>query len=813
MPQKRANKSNFQAFLDFVYKLVLIGFAVYALSVCPQDEHLQSPVCRGLSAYKRIILDPYIIPPIQAALAHPSIAPHVERATPYVTRAVDITTPILLRTQYEWNLRVVPQWNKRIVPEWNKRVVPQWEKRATQAKLEPYRARVEHIYENRLAPQARRAAYNLQRWQYQAQPYIVLAVSKTQQGYYAAKPYAIPLAQRMVFALQQFLLFLQEQRQKFVDPHVATIWEKVKELSSRKQDGSDATPGSEAPPPSPSAPVSVLETIAVHSTLAETPLATPAHQASSFEPELVFDETVEKISAEDATTVAEFTEPTPDEFHSVTMVEAELTSSTASDSIPLEDLESASSVMSESVHPTPPSEPMSPPSESSPAAPLTETLESASSIMLESVYRTASIAPSLMSSAPEALSSTPSASDAGSPADPLPTAPPVANNHLRDDDEIDINAFYAELGLDEPLDSQSDAEEFVPPAPPAETDEERAERLRLKAEETAQKRADIQARHAKWEADLSAQMEGGKVQLENTLTALRTTAADDLQKSTEIRHSIEGLVADAEKYIKGAEVYLKNLKAEGRKQDEKQALWDRVVGKVGEKFEERLRETEGVVNAWYAVVRDQEMQEVAKVAAEVREIAEKAQVDLGLDYAWLDDVTYSDWQRYHALIETSERFTDEATSIQNGTHPSGSANPLTPIIEDLELEVQDVVIGFETRLRRIKRDGERAFSSTQKEEEKGSGTAPEPEPEVSILPIPETDARGETVNYIPPVVIGRGKDEVLEALGRLDSQGGVETGSVEPRSESEEVVESLVHEAEAEEEMRSSGASILHTEL
>jgi hypothetical protein len=39
------------------------------------------------------------------------------------------------------------------------------------------------------------------------------------------------------------------------------------------------------------------------------------------------------------------------------------------------------------------------------------------------------------------------------------------------------------------------------------------------------------------------------------------------------------------------------------------------------------------------------------VAAQVREVAEKAQVDLGLDYAWLDEVTYSDWQRYHSLID------------------------------------------------------------------------------------------------------------------------------------------------------------------
>lgn len=33
----------------------------------------------------------------------------------------------------------------------------------------------------------------------------------------------------------------------------------------------------------------------------------------------------------------------------------------------------------------------------------------------------------------------------------------------------------------------------------------------------------------------------------------------------------------------------------------------------------------------------------------MKDIADRAQADIGLDYAWLDDVTYDDWQRYHDL--------------------------------------------------------------------------------------------------------------------------------------------------------------------
>lgn len=44
--------------------------------------------------------------------------------------------------------------------------------------------------------------------------------------------------------------------------------------------------------------------------------------------------------------------------------------------------------------------------------------------------------------------------------------------------------------------------------------------------------------------------------------------------------------------------------------------------------------------------------QVKKLAESVRDVADRAQADLGLDYAWLDDVTYQDWQRYHDLVRS-----------------------------------------------------------------------------------------------------------------------------------------------------------------
>ncbi|KAG2144566.1 hypothetical protein DEU56DRAFT_790297 [Suillus clintonianus] len=794
--KKKKRKSTIQSLLDFLTKLLLFAFTIYVFSVCPREAHLQSPVCRGLSEYKRIVLDPYVIPPLQAALAHPSVAP-------YLNRIAEVSSPIILRTQGEWTGRVLPQWEKHVVPvwsnrvvpaftayvvpQWEKRVVPQWQKHVVPqydkhivpqlSKLEPYVARAESYveqagttYTTRIAPHVRTATYNLQRWQQKAQPYTILAIQKTQDTYYAAKPHAVPLAKRIVAEVQHALLFLREQRRIFVDPHVAKLWEKVKELSR----GSPATSTSTDVPsdttafPSPEPVISeTLEPESTYAPIAPTSDDQPAAETDSPCHTATETSSVGTLLNKDATTAAETEVPIPFDAVPITYLSSQPASASSSHS----------------------------PSNSVPTP--VQTPESASSVLSES----ASAAPSIVSAAVDDSNSpiayatlTGSAASSSAPA------------HISDDDEIDISAFYAELGLDEPL-TASQSHEQVPLNPP-ESEEERAERLRLKAEETARKRADIEVRHSKWETDLRSQMETGSSTLKGKLEAIRSVAAVELAEAPEIRDAIESLVADAEKYIKGAEVYLRNLKAESRKNDEKMPLWERVVEKVGVKFSERLGVVEAVVNTWYGVILDQELREVYAVAAEVREVAEKAQVDLGLDYAWLDEVTYSDWQRYHSLIDASEKFVQEANSIQNGTHENLSVdNPIIPIIEDLESEVQDVVIGFETRLRRIKRDGERAFNSIQKDEEKETATDPE-QPEVSILPIPEGGASGHA--YVPPVVIGRSKEEVLEALGKVEPLEESSGYNTPEDADAGEVVSSLVREAEEE---HSESAAIPHTEL
>jgi len=89
-------------------------------------------------------------------------------------------------------------------------------------------------------------------------------------------------------------------------------------------------------------------------------------------------------------------------------------------------------------------------------------------------------------------------------------------------------------------------------------------------------------------------------------------------------------------------------------------------------------------------------------------------------------------------------------------------------MKEIRTEAEDIVIGFETSMRRLNRESARSFG------EEAPDSAPSDEenpskPEVSILPIPG-NLPDPGVKDTLPVVIGRGAEEVLEALGRVEAQ-------------------------------------------
>jgi hypothetical protein len=97
------------------------------------------------------------------------------------------------------------------------------------------------------------------------------------------------------------------------------------------------------------------------------------------------------------------------------------------------------------------------------------------------------------------------------------------------------------------------------------------------------------------------------------------------------------------------------------------------------------------------------------------------------------------------VLKGSNNFTELANSIQNGSHSSPPVDPIPSAMHDLQLELQDVIAGFETRFRRIKRNGFRTFDSQD-----------ESNPTTPILG-----------SEFP--VVGRGKAEVEEAFARAEA--------------------------------------------
>ena len=709
--------------MEFVFRLFLLWFTIYTLAVCPEDEQLKSPVCRGLAQYRALVIEPYILPPIEHALAHPSVAPYVEKAKPYADYAVRTAKPIAARIHREFDARVVPQWNKRVVPLYHKYAVPQLLK--LDAQTAPYRTRVEKEYEQYLAPYVRRTASILFQAQERARPYAVFAAQKTYQGYQAARPYARPVWEKIKAVLAQLAAILGEQRRQFVDPHVQKIWEHVKEMSGKPQ----ASPVSQVRSAASSQLSKAYSKASTASAKVSSSLSSVASSAAS-ELSAISSSAAQTASgsvsksaaplASQATDVVKSSvADAADKASSVVSKASDALKSTASATSQSASsiLSSAASAASDAVVPTAASlateaQSIAHDSLRSVSSVAQEIPPAASSVVEHATVAVQDIASEALSSAAHVASSVVSSdsdnligsSDVSSDtstlavasipdvADAVPStvssANPETTGQAKEHDDLDLlsdpdlDAFKAELGLvEDELLSDEPVEDSNAVQQPVETDEEREARLQAQREKTARDRANIESRHANWETKLNEQIQVNKKALRKALVAIRKAAVVELKGNEEIRNEVDSLVEDGEKFLRGAEKYLANLQRENRSIEEKRKLWDRIVGKVEEKFTDRLHQTEAIVNGWYRGVLDSELAEVCtatrmrfsntdevsylfqveKLTKEIKDIAERAQADIGLDYAYLDDVTYHDWQRYHDLARRTS-FPD--TSIQ-----------------------------------------------------------------------------------------------------------------------------------------------------
>jgi hypothetical protein len=101
--------------------------------------------------------------------------------------------------------------------------------------------------------------------------------------------------------------------------------------------------------------------------------------------------------------------------------------------------------------------------------------------------------------------------------------------------------------------------------------------------------------------------------------------------------------------------------------------------------------------------------------------------------------------------------------IRNGTHAEALDNPVFRALKELRVEVDDIITGFKSRLRRVQRDGERVFNVDNRDEEPSESGPTEDSP-VSILPIADEES-------IPQVTIGKSPKQVVEALKEVPLEG------------------------------------------
>jgi hypothetical protein len=129
------------------------------------------------------------------------------------------------------------------------------------------------------------------------------------------------------------------------------------------------------------------------------------------------------------------------------------------------------------------------------------------------------------------------------------------------------------------------------------------------------------------------------------------------------------------------------------------------------------------------------------------------------------------------------------SALQNGTHAKAPENPLLLALDELQVEVKDVYLGFQKSTRQLQREGDRTFGTSVKQEENAEEHEREreeyepeewgeeaeaeeetPGPQVSILPVPvDEEIADPPIPHSPPF-IGRGRAEVLEAFDRYETQ-------------------------------------------
>lgn len=525
------------------------------------------------------------------------------------------------------NDSITPTWKYRIVPTYQryyaKLVLPYWRKYVSRP-LTPYVTSLQNAYERHLSPivsRLERVSWNVYKvsvkaWK-SAEPHlerVIKGLGRWLSTIYARlEPHLRVFLKKASSQSSAALKWVWAQRRVYVDPHVRKLWVKVKELSGSdvKIDTPDSghdlnvdrdwpsTPKSDSKAKSVTSPMSVAQET-LHASLVPT-------------------SSTDSTEEDPAPTSASSIEPTGEP--SVPPPSADnggmtISSTDTPKSIP----ESEASIQAEY-------EVVSP--ELSDAAAI-----KAASVIEESLFAH-SPSPSPQEPTVDA-GLTPSPSPASN-VDPSPSIPQELP--LDPDGFMDLDEFLANLGLDQdlPVESPASAEPasstdtvesthsasaVSQPAPkktnPADMDEEE------RREYMVAKRLDITSRHSRWESEVESLIEAKTTEVSRKVLKLREDGVHKvLEKDSAVQIRAEDMVKEGERLLKGIGSWVaahkdapyaqkSEVNADLQKEkDRDMELFDKLVGKVQEKFRDKVGEIEDEVKVWYMGVRDAEIQEVS----------------------------------------------------------------------------------------------------------------------------------------------------------------------------------------------------------
>jgi hypothetical protein len=417
--------------------------------VCPKDTKNESAVCRTLSVARERIFDPYLFAPIQFVANHPAVAPHITHAKPHIEHAYGVVS-----TQFDALYKKV------------------------EVVVRPYVVQLQREYNVRLRPQVRVMQYNWRRYHRQAQPYINQVYAAGFRLWVRVEPYVAPVLAKIeeVPALATLYLVkpLEEAKQKWVDPQLRKIVEKVEEMNA-------------------------------------------------------------SAVSEEALTVASAAEGT-------------ITRTTGKS----EGNREASTTRMRNTQTVPEGEFVAPPE-----PPMDPTNSGDANVENTGAAHPPSEAP--------------------------------------DNSDAELDAFLTDLLKEE----EKMHESVVPSQNTGPTPEELAELARLKKEETARKRADLEVRHTKWEEKLKKAGEYTKEELVDALVVRRESGLHDVNNENGIiQTTTTDLKKEALKARKHVQLYFEELMKEKKTDEQKFKDWTKVLERVDEKFNEKVKETQETAQKW-----------------------------------------------------------------------------------------------------------------------------------------------------------------------------------------------------------------------